>query len=291
MRCAVFSCMGLGDGLLAMVLAHNLRLEGHTVTLFHPFLAGLQTWFPDVAIRPFPEESPPDFDRVFIFFEKSAWMERMIAGYGASAHILNPIATKNRDYPHWAEGQFDGRLTLVENLFRYCRDVLQLRQPVRTNGIKNPFSRRFPKRVIIHPTSSRPGKNWPKQNYLTLASQLKKRGYDPVFIVAPEEVSDWPEAPRFSALSDLAAFVAESGSMIGNDSGIGHLASALGLPTLTIGRSRDSLQFWRPDWSPGIILTPPSWIPNIKGLRLRDRYWKPLIPVSKVLRTFLKKQP
>ena len=94
------------------------------------------------------------------------------------------------------------------------------------------------------------------------------------------------EAPLFANLSELAVFVCESGYMVGNDSGIGHLASNFGLPTLTICRSYQNALFWRPAWTIGEVITPSPWIPNLKGLRWRDRHWKKWISVNKALKGF-----
>lgn len=295
-RCAVFSCRGLGDGLIALVLSNNLRLNGRRVTTFHPFLSELEEWFPTLPIHPFPPvEALSAFDRFFIIYEKTPWMQLIIElcqkQYPDRTTILNPIATPNKDYPYWENGRFNGIYPFVDNLYAYCRDLLQLPVVTKSNGMGMPsgvIPRRYPQRVVLHPTSSRPGKNWPIEKFMRLAQKLKERGYDPVFILTPEEKKGMgiSEAPDFSGIADIAKFVAESGAMIGNDSGIGHLASCAGLPTVTICRSRLAAQFWRPAWGPGRIVMPPSWIPNIKGLRWRDRYWQRWVGVSKVLCEF-----
>lgn len=289
MKIAVFSCLGLGDGLLALILSHNLHLAGHATTTFHPFLSELQAWFPHLPIRPFPPNLA-EYDRFFIIYEKTEWMEKVLKEclekHREKTTVLNPIATPNTDYPYWEEGRFDGRLTFAENLYRFCRDILKLPQPTKYNGIA-PSERKYPKRVILHPTSSRLGKNWPRAKFLKLAEELKSQGFDPVFIVGPHERSEWPEAPSFPSLAAMTAFVAESGCMIGNDSGIGHLASSFGLPTITICRNERTANFWRPDWASNKVCLPAPWLPNIKGLRWRDQYWHWGISVGKVLKAFL----
>jgi ADP-heptose:LPS heptosyltransferase len=94
--------------------------------------------------------------------------------------------------------------------------------------------------------------------------------------------------PFFPSLNLLAHFIYESGYLIGNDSGLGHLASALGIPTLTLCRRKAWANMWAPSFSKGVVVTPQSWIPNIRGLRLRDRYWKKFISVSMAERAFEK---
>jgi hypothetical protein len=301
-RCAVFSSLGLGDGLIALVLANNLYLNGCELVTFHPFLQSLQDWFPHLPLRPFPsdEDIPQElarFDRFFFIYEKSTWMqaalEYCMGHYPERTVVLNPIATANRDYPYWEQGKFDGKRPFVDNLYGFCKDILKLTMTTKSNGIVVPSGvqpKSFHNRVILHPMSSRPGKNWPQEKYLELALQLKKRQFEPVFILTQEERQGWElgamKAPLFAHLAELASFICESGYMIGNDSGIGHLASCLGLPTMTICRSVQTARFWRPAWSFGKVLTPPFWVPNLKGMRWRDQYWKKWITVKHVLREF-----
>jgi heptosyltransferase III len=298
MRCAVFSCLGMGDGLITLVLSNNLKLNGWEVDTFHPFLSGLQGWFPHLPIRSFPAlKSLEEYDKFFIIYERMPRMQEVLSycekRYPERTTILNPIATKHRDYPYWENGRFDGMLPFVDNLYIYCKDVLKLPILTKSNGIVIPDElqrRRFENRVVIHPMSSRPGKNWSAEKFTALADRLKDLGYQPAFILTEQERQAWGkeiEAPRFGNLSELAAFIAESGWMIGNDSGIGHLASSLGLSTVTICRSYQNALFWRPAWTRGEIITPYAWIPNLKGLRWRDKHWKKWISVSRVLQSFL----
>ena len=301
-RCAVFSCLGLGDGLISLVLSNNLHLNGKQVTTFHPFLEQLQQWFPHLLIRAFPSREEASsilsqYDHFFIFLEKSPWMQAVLAycqqHFPKKTTVLNPIATANRDYLYWEQGRFDGTRSFVENLYAFCQDLLHFTVATKSNGIVVPEEikpRKVQRRVIIHPTSSREGKNWPWEKYIDLAFELQRNQFLPCFLLTPEERRDRDsggfETPQFSSLSEMVSFVCESGYMIGNDSGIGHLASCLGLPTVTICRSAQNAKFWRPAWAPGQVVTPFPWIPNLKGLRLRDRYWKKWIPVSKVMKSF-----
>ncbi len=282
-RCAVFSCLGLGDGLIALVLSNNLQRNGYEVDTFHPSLTGLQSFFPHLPIFSFPEKVG-EYDHYFVIYEKTPWMLRVLEECPRdSLKILNPIATLKNDYPYWEVGRFQGDKPFATNLYIYCRDILKLKETVRDNGIIGKDGRKYPKRVVIHPTSSRPGKNWPREKFLELADKLKKEGYEPVFCVSPKEKAEWPEGRDFPNLAEMAQFVCESGYMVGNDSGIGHLASSFGLPTVTICRSPLAGNFWRPAWAHSEILYPPQWVPNLKGLRLRDKYWKSWISVNRVL--------
>lgn len=297
MKYAVFSCKGLGDGLISSILCHNLARNQNEVTLFHPFLSSLQSWMPTFTISSFPLElsSLGEFDAFFFFYENTPQMKGILSYchrlYPKRTKILNPIASNKNDFPHWKEGHFDASRCFVDNLECYCREILRLQNVTRENGLIVPNKvqrKRFLNRVVLHPTSSREGKNWTKEKYLDLADQLAREGYEPSFVLMQRERELFPEleVPVFTDLDQLASYVAESGWMIGNCSGIGHLASSLGIPTVTICRSRRIANFWRPGWSPGELVTPKEWIPNVKILRLRDRFWKNWISVRAVRNAF-----
>lgn len=301
-RNAVFSCQGLGDGLLSLVLSHNLTLLNEETITYHPFLNQLQSWFPHLSLQPrFPienmEEELSRYQRLFFIYEKTGWMQQVmefaLRKYPQHTHILNPIATMNQDYAYWSEGQFKGNIPFAENLKVYCSKKLHINQAVATNGIilpKGVQKQRFEKRIVIHPTSSRKGKNWSQEKFLELSRSLKQEGFDPVFILTEAEKQLWPDttSPHFSDIGQLAAFIAESKAMIGNDSGIGHLSSCLGLPTLTICRNEKIAQFWRPAWAKNQLVFPSAWIPNFKGMRIRDSHWEKWVSVNRVKQEFFK---
>lgn len=290
MKIAIFCCAGLGDCLLTLILAENFRRSGHETVTFHPFMQELQAWFPELEIRPFPPKYE-EFDKFIVVYEKSAWMKEVLdvclTQFREKTTVLNPIATPNQDYPYWQEGRFDGRVPFADNLVTYCKSILGHGE--KANGLVVPSDVKLksrPKQVVIHPTSSRPGKNWPRRKFLKLAQLLRKQGYDPVFVVSPKERGQWPEAPSFKSLEEMVRCVAESSFMIGNDSGIGHLASLFGIPTVSLFKNQKTADFWRPSFAPNISLVPKGWLPNLKGMRWRDKYWHWGISVRRVLRVF-----
>jgi ADP-heptose:LPS heptosyltransferase len=95
--------------------------------------------------------------------------------------------------------------------------------------------RRFEKRIIVSPDSVGPEeKNWGRQQFLPLCRQIKSIGYQSVIVVSPANYNEWQLLNRdkfelllFNSIGDLAAFIFESGLMVANDSGNGHLASFL----------------------------------------------------------------
>ncbi|MBS1854765.1 MAG: glycosyltransferase family 9 protein [Acidobacteria bacterium] len=95
--------------------------------------------------------------------------------------------------------------------------------------------------AVIHPFSGSPRKNWPLERFRALAARLRM----PVRWCAGEDDPPLPEAVRIPDLHDLARFLAAARLYIGNDSGVTHLAAAVGTPTLAIFVSSDP-RVWAP---------------------------------------------
>lgn len=94
--------------------------------------------------------------------------------------------------------------------------------------------------VLIHPFSGSNRKNWSLDSYQELAKGLSK----PVeWIVGPDQELDG--ARRFDDLGELARRLAAAELYIGNDSGITHLAAAVGTQTLTLFGPSDP-RIWAP---------------------------------------------
>jgi heptosyltransferase-3 len=97
--------------------------------------------------------------------------------------------------------------------------------------------------VILHPYSSSLKKNWPLENFQQLASQLKN--------------VEWCEPGRIDDLYELACWISTASLYIGNDSGISHLAAAVGTPVIAIFVSTDPL-IWAPRGGHVVVLENPS---------------------------------
>jgi heptosyltransferase-3 len=150
------------------------------------------------------------------------------------------------------------------------------------------IAHKFKKRIVIQPTSSDKMKNWSPKKFLKLAKILQKNGWEPLFCVAPGEYQEWQQIvknkfslQKFPDLAQLAAFIYESGYMIGNDSGVGHLASALGIPTLTIIKRIRKFYRWRPGWGIGRVICPLFKLPIY-----HDFFWQYLVSPKRVFREF-----
>lgn len=300
-KAAIFSCRGMGDGLIFLVLANNLRRDGYDVTFYHDGnIRDLAAWFPWVSIKSFkeaPKNVLESFSKIFISYDSaSSFIKELILSgrerRGESIFVMNPSISKTPKDSH-GDFFFNREISIVDNLFYFCRDILKVKNPTKANGIEIPkklIYRKNRKDIIIHPTSATKGRRWKKSKFLKLASHLEAKGFFPKFIVAPDEIFMWHnqgfDVMAYLSFDGVARLIYESGYFIGNDSGIGHLASNLGLRVLSIARSKRTMGLWRPGWEYAAIITPSSLIPNIKGFRLRDKRWQNFISVRRVCQVF-----
>ena len=101
------------------------------------------------------------------------------------------------------------------------------------------------RRLVVAPGANWPGKIWPIERYVELLDQIRN-DFDSVVIVGSKE--DFPLGERLRSLSPLpalniagatslleaAACLSDSTAFVGNDSGLGHMAAALKVPTVTV---------------------------------------------------------
>ena len=299
-RAGVFCHNGLGDGIVSLVLSNNLQLNGWSVDTYQNTMGSMQPWFPHLPILSYPgvesvSQILSSYDWLFVVHDDSSEFVQKLIQEGKrripdQLKVIYLYPSKNIvNEPYYLDAQIEPSLSVAENLRLFCERILHLPKITKSNGIIPPAElvyRKQSHRVAIHPTSSREGKNWPRHKYIQLARHLKTRGYHPMFIAGPEWKVDGIEQQMFSSLDLLARYLYESGYLIGNDSGLGHLAASLGIPTLTVSRRKALANLWAPSLSSNVVVTPSSWIPNISGFRLRDRYWKKFISVSKARRGF-----
>ena len=106
--------------------------------------------------------------------------------------------------------------------------------------------------IIIHPGSGSPKKNWPLKRFIDLATHLRDANRAVTWCLGPAEIEstrfmEIADEPTFriESLTDLAATLANTRRFIGNDSGITHLAAAVGTPTTVLFGPTDPA-IWAP---------------------------------------------
>jgi heptosyltransferase-3 len=114
--------------------------------------------------------------------------------------------------------------------------------------------------AVIQPFSSSPKKNWPLDSFRDLAGRINVSLQIPVkWCIGPEEHLDgaFDKPIRIDNLYDLGCWLATARLYIGNDSGITHLAAAVGVPTVAIFMTTDP-RVWAPPGDHVTILENPS---------------------------------
>jgi hypothetical protein len=179
--------------------------------------------------------------------------------------------------------------SVVAMTLQFMREKMHLADVTKEPPIVPPpglVYRRHLQRVIISPDSAGPEKkDWRPASFLKLCHELKKRGHTPEIVVAPKNHATWAkmagnnfDTPRFDDVGELCAHLYESGVVVANDSGNGHLASFLGIPVVTIYRKRNPLFHWRPDWKRGIVICPALGLSGQTTF-----FWKHFIRPSQIV--------
>jgi len=108
--------------------------------------------------------------------------------------------------------------------------------------------------AVIHPFSGSARKNWPLEKFRALSRGLERTM--PVYWCTGPEDPPLEHAVRIDDLYELACWLARAALYAGNDSGITHLAAAVGTPVLALFGPTD----------------PNIWGP--RGTRVRIACWK-----------------
>ena len=294
MSIAILPASGIGDALLMMIAAHQFKQAGHAVTIYHNHLPQLQSWFPGHDIRVVSDEHALSSHQLIVAEnDNSPKMKELIRLYRPILSLFYPSYKIGKHPPLGDLDQcFNSALPMADNVGIAVSKLLGLDGASKENGIMPPLSlkqRSNPLQVLIHPTSSCAKKNWSASKFLRLATQLRIRGFSPLFVVSPREKVEWIGLKQkgfalaeTATLSDLAALVYESSYVIGNDSLIGHLASNLAIPSLIIADCPERLKLWRPGWKPGCLVFPPTYLPR----KIRKNYWQYFVSVDTVLQKF-----
>jgi heptosyltransferase-2 len=137
----------------------------------------------------------------------------------------------------------------LERLAIFAADPVP-RLPLHASGITHHV-------LALHPGSGSEKKNWPEQNWSALLTRLASETTARLLLVGGEAEGDRlerlakslpprrVEVARSLPLAELAARLRNCAAFVGHDSGISHLAAAVGLPTLVLWG--DTIEeIWRP---------------------------------------------
>jgi heptosyltransferase-3 len=313
---SILAYHSVGDGLIYLQLAEFFKRNGYDVTLYSDLMCHLQEWVPTHRVKPLPKPDEVPAIAASVDLLIADYLSRSLKGLGPNQlrqlgktcllvsavqipddYLLQTLSTeKTRCGVTLHAGCFieqpKSALTTVDWIRFYAEKRLSLDVPKRAtvefcvpDGLE---FRSHPERVVIAPESPDSRKNWYPNQFIELAVLLKKNGYEPVFAVAPSDRERWVErlADRFEltetpTLHELACCLYESGAVIANDSGCGHVASFLGVPVLTLFRRPVRHFKWRPGWGPSQVVGP------ILCFRFRrKRYWQCFLSPARALKAF-----
>jgi ADP-heptose:LPS heptosyltransferase len=152
--------------------------------------------------------------------------------------------------------------------------------------------------IILHPGSGSKKKVWPLDQFLNLARYLQDRlGSKILIVLGPAEGSEVQKAfermgsntpilAKGLSLVRLASVMEGCRFFIGNDSGISHMAAALGLPTVAIFGPTDP-RVWSPRGERVVVVRkeiPCSPCPQERFFQCRDFECLKEIEISEVLK-------
>lgn len=129
----------------------------------------------------------------------------------------NPLAHR---YAYWRAAAVQLGLALADEPF-----------PLRSQDVC--------RRIFLHTGAGQPIRSWPLPRYLGLCQRLRAAGYQVQVACDPHQAAWWKAAGESrvavpESVDTLKALLLAADCFVGNDSGPGHLAAALGLPTFSI---------------------------------------------------------
>ncbi|MDA1193808.1 MAG: hypothetical protein O2894_01350 [Planctomycetota bacterium] len=271
MPTAIVPAPALGDGLLALVLAHHLRRSDQPVYVVHDALGKLRTWLPWARVVP-----RTDLDEVL-----RSSVRAFVGDPAAFAHAALPPDTLRFRKADW---QRDAPYPV--SLERACAAWLGSTPWLNSPGLVRPDVPAVDAaRIVLHPTSGNPRKNWPPKHWRALGERLAGEGARTTVLLAASEVAAWRAEAGDAlpiavpgGLDAVASFLADSAGCIATDSGIAHLAAAVGCPTLTLFRKASAARFWAPTWGRTAAVMAPWRLPGGAGHRL----WRHLLSPARV---------
>ena len=190
------------------------------------------------------------YDQVLLFSVASTLADRLERHAGCRVVRIPPRPGKNR------------RLHTADHLLAHLArsGLADPARPAVFRDIRSPEAE--PTRVLIHPGAGSPKKRWPAEHFFELAQRLAAAGLDPQFILGPAERDLAPAVkkrpwPLFATerLVDLLERLLRAGALVGNDSGVSHLAAYAGLPTVAVFGPTDPA-VWSPRGRAVAVVSP-----------------------------------
>ena len=306
----------LGDSLISMVIPANLARAGFDVTVRGDCAHELASWLPDVRTGPrlstqevkditdefdfclIDSQAPglqsggidlrPGLSRRAVFFSLAHHDPSLDGRFDLKALPSEESALFRERIPNpgLIRDKAKTGLTMVDHVVEFCRRELLLEKAHPDVGLVSPKSSECAEKkrpIVFSPTSGKARKNWRAERFVLLARQLQDMGDNCVFAVAPSEAAEWTKrldgqftlAPT-PTIAALAKLLSDARALVCNDSGAGHLASALGTPVVAVIPRRDADYTWRPGWGTVKLVSP------LLPMRVLSGLWPYFVSVRQV---------
>lgn len=135
--------------------------------------------------------------------------------------------------------------------------------------------------IVFHPFTGDPSKNWPLVNWIELLKMFETKGLTVIFTGKGKlERLSIESITRNSSIAvnlanklsivELQSVIAKSSLLICSDTMVGHLASTLTLPILSIFSKKTNPINWRPPTTRGFVLSEFPNTQKIDGIKTTD---------------------
>tara|TARA_R110000822_G_scaffold8704_16_gene34255 strand:+ start:3011 stop:4042 length:1032 start_codon:yes stop_codon:yes gene_type:complete len=306
LRVAIIPFPALGDLTIYLRLAWSFHHAGAQVTFCSSVLLSAKDYFPWLIVIPDGEsalgEVASDYDLVIACFEKCYRMDAWRAEYGELPNTAfvtakkiaresgldgRDVLVRGRQFPSASRAfclDSKSGQTMVDWVDSYAKTVFHLDAGPKGQMLSHEVQGSQGDLVLIFPTTPQAKKNYWLGGFRLLATALRRRGWRVEFVCMPSEhqalAARLPGflVHSFPDIRCLMEFVAGAATVISNDSGGGHLASMMGIPTFTITRRRKQFV-----WRPGFNKDNTVLYPLMRFKWLRKQYvWRPFVPIWRI---------
>ncbi len=250
----------VGDLAIASPFIRRAAERFDVTVLAKPFAFDLQARFwPEIQVVPFQapwtafsrkyflHEWPwRDLGRVVRKLRRARFDVAVSARWDPRDHLILALtrAKQRFGFPHIGSRVFlTNPLALPDpglHRYEYWRTIgsgLGLQLPPADEVQLSP--RQIGRIVLVHTGARRPVRVWPLDRYERLVAHLRAQNYSVQVVCDPDQRAEWLRAGETavatpSTISELLGLMTDVGAFIGNDSGPGHLAAFLGIPTFTL---------------------------------------------------------
>ena len=252
--------------------------------------------------------------RTILLMRLSGIKKRVGYGFTGGAFMLTdimPFDVGQRQNKHQIEHNIDFITSIGEGLpyherdmslkiFFSDKDILYVDKLFKDNNITNKDLL-----IAIHPGAGIATKRWPAERFSSLITKILEKYKIKIVLVGSNEEKDLLKLPDFGQnlvnlagetnIKQLAALLKRCSLFIGGDSGVMHIASAVGIPIVAIWGGQNKPSHWKPLLDTAIIVhkevdCSPCGLTACKDLKcLNDISIEDVfIAVTKQLNKFLK---